>query len=214
MKIQINSEKATQDLSWACLPKETRGKAKKYYKYAGEDSIEKEVLQDLFGHHNLTSDTEPSELIYADRQKTRDFIGALYENARKSGSESELQAYQMAINYLEELFGDKCLPDKEPPVQSEPKFKVGDIVRVKYIPIYEGEIGIIDEIGSRIIEYHLKGNKTLENDWFAESYLEHYTEPETKDTMEEKGHRNKALYDALCELESASVKVRKALIAL
>lgn len=55
--------------------------------------------------------------------------------------------------------------------KKSPKFKIGDKVRVKYPP-YKGLIGEIDSISDRILEYHLSGNESLENVYFAESYFE------------------------------------------
>ena len=53
--------KEQQDLAWACLPKEVRKEIRAEYLNAIEGSDLESFLQDFFGHHNLTSDTEPED---------------------------------------------------------------------------------------------------------------------------------------------------------
>lgn len=71
--------KETQDLAWACLPKEVRSKMSEYYRTLISQKKEyislnfenacvkvKErmvVLEQFFGSHNLTSSTEPDEVL-------------------------------------------------------------------------------------------------------------------------------------------------------
>lgn len=115
-----------QDLAWACLPKETRYKAKNYYKYAGVDSIEKEVLKDLFGHHNLTSDTEPEEMLMIERKKVQGLYAAFESRQKEAYPIQDGEFWRGSKSGLKYLFGDKCLPDKTP----EEKVKeIVDIVK-------------------------------------------------------------------------------------
>ena len=53
-----------QDLNWKSLPRETREEIRAEYQNAIEGSDLESFLQDFFGHHNLTSDTEPEEIEY------------------------------------------------------------------------------------------------------------------------------------------------------
>lgn len=54
--------KELQDLAWASLPKETRGKLKEIMKSVDTGVYTTRVLNELFGHHNFASDTEPEEI--------------------------------------------------------------------------------------------------------------------------------------------------------
>lgn len=216
--------KEQQDLSWACLPKEAREKAKNYYKYAGVDSIEKEVLQDLFGQHNLASntDTEAGVFIIPVEQVRETY--AYNEQILKY--DPDHKGAQLLKSYLLQTFGDECLPvspdssnltnigkDEQTSVQVEPKFHKGDKVKIADVKVSTfGNIATIThcEVDEGKVFYWLNDDIGC----YMENQLEPYTEPETKDNMEEKELNRKALYDALYELESASVKVRKALISL
>lgn len=69
-------------LSWQCLPKEARVRAKEMYestnqKY-GYRQGKRYVLEMLFGKSNLESDTEPEEMLMAKANDVREF----YENGQ------------------------------------------------------------------------------------------------------------------------------------
>lgn len=135
--------KDQQDLAWACLPKEVRKEIRAEYLNAIEGSDLESFLQDFFGHHNLTSDTEPDEMLFQKRKA----IMAHYSRAYQLKNDED-EKWAFAGEEIEEvlynLFGDKCLPDKEewkdtgsgtmsttPPavkldVKPSPRFKVGD----------------------------------------------------------------------------------------
>lgn len=132
-------EKKTQDLAWACLPKEVRKEIRAEYQNAIEGSELESFLQDFFGHHNLTSDTEPEELIFAPKWRVEQYLKGLDVCI----DISDLEQVKALRNALGILFGDKCLP-------------------VTPIPPNSGELK----------------SQEAEN--------EPYTEPETKDNMEEK----------------------------
>lgn len=50
--------KDLQDLAWSELPKEFKEEVKKRFQLTDADCIGYEILIDLFGKHNLTSDAE------------------------------------------------------------------------------------------------------------------------------------------------------------
>lgn len=199
--------KEQQDLSWQCLPKEAREEIKKLFNKADitDNFTAMGVFLKIFGHHNLTSDTEPSELLFVEMNKVIDKYAELFWNrASYLDSSSEAMQCQACLDVLKSLFGDKCLPDKEPIrkidaadsliamakdemdindkeqfVQCEPKFKVGDKVYCKNI----GRVLIV----RRIITKHQKYELYDEHgygcgfwEWDSPN-LELYTEPKTKE---------------------------------
>ena len=94
-------------------------------------------------------------------------------NGRVAGEEIEEVLYN--------LFGDKCLPDKE---ESKPKFDIGQKVRAKGTK----QIGTIKEPYSNDVGYRVyfeDGDGGWDKEYSADE-LEPYTEPETKANMEEK----------------------------
>ena len=120
-----------QDLAWASLPKEKREEARILYKTQRYDA--RYVLICLYGKHNLISDTEPEEMLHC----SRDFVIEKYKTLIKSRDEHHrINSPDLASWFagraveLKELFGDKCLPEKEEP---KPKFKynIGDLVTYK-----------------------------------------------------------------------------------
>lgn len=111
-------EKKIQDLIWACLPKEVREETKRMFEsHMMLDNYEEVgVFCNLFGEHNLTSDTEPKEMLHC----SRDFVIEKYKTLIKNRdghhriNSPELENwYAGRAVELKELFGDKCLPNKE-----------------------------------------------------------------------------------------------------
>ena len=213
-----------QNKNWACLPKITRDRLVSTY-FCKSDSSNRisdynqgyiDALIHICGKHNLTSHIEPPELIFAERQKTRDFLTEMYEHAKKSESEAELQAFQMAINFLENLMGERCLPetkeqakllnvgDKVKYVEPTPEFKVGDkaIVIDKKSPHYGEKVTLVKQTD---VDW-LVINTLSDRFYLTESRLRPYTENKEENSR-------KQLYDALCQLESASINVRKCLVS-
>jgi hypothetical protein len=213
-----------QNKNWACLPKITRDRLVSTY-FCKSDSSNRisdynqgyiDALIHICGKHNLTSHIEPPELIFAERQKTRDFLTEMYEHAKKSESEAELQAFQMAINFLENLMGERCLPetkeqakllnvgDKVKNVEPTPEFKVGDkaIVIDKKSPHYGEKVTLVKQTD---VDW-LVINTLSDRFYLTESRLRPYTENKEENSR-------KQLYDALCQLESASINVRKCLVS-
>lgn len=67
--------KEQQDLAWQCLPKEYREEIRRLYKDGTKhNKINRiAIYKSLFGHHNLTSDTEPEEMLYINKEKFEGF---------------------------------------------------------------------------------------------------------------------------------------------
>ena len=81
--------KEQQDIAWACLPKEARAKIKiAYTRYDGfEYSVGyNDALNTVFGQHNLTSDTEPEEMLMVERRKVIEKCTEITEDYADSGS--------------------------------------------------------------------------------------------------------------------------------
>ena len=106
--------KELQRRNWACLPKETRDKVKveirqKVYPV-------KNYLIDIFGYHNIISDTEPEEMLHARRT---DVMNAYKFATRCSPSHHDKDYWDGVAQTLGNLFGDKCLPDEDPETKSK-----------------------------------------------------------------------------------------------
>ncbi|MDE7180072.1 MAG: hypothetical protein K2N88_02605 [Muribaculaceae bacterium] len=197
--------KEQQDLAWACLPKETRDEIKFYYQHCSCGSEMESMLEDLFGSHNLTSNTEPEEMLRVERKKVQQLHEEYKNLITPTTCPVDKAAYGGVLLALQTLFGDKCLPDKElnednfakselehrleqtvqasVQVKPGPKFSKGEIVRVTS---YD-KLGVVGRI-IKVDEEDDGFMYTLEGvvDWrFAEKNLEPYTE-ENKGTMEEK----------------------------
>lgn len=70
--------KSQQDLAWTCLPKEVRNHILGDYEYylnryeavkANTSKGAIDALEEIFGHHNLTSDIEPPEMMMVEKSK-------------------------------------------------------------------------------------------------------------------------------------------------
>ena len=116
MEKKISKEQ--QDLVWRCLPKEAREQIKEFYQSEYCNRVVDELFDTVFGYHNLISDTELEEMLMVERK----YIQEMYTDG-------------VGTHYLLNLFGDKCLPDKEAE-QLEPKkffesdYSIGDKVIV------------------------------------------------------------------------------------
>ena len=204
--------KEQKDLAWACLPKEVRKEIKMLWEldtmpvhpFLDPDSVAEGaayVLTDIFGYHNLTSDTEPAEMLMVERSK----VVRKYKFADLCEEDhSDKKYWDGAKNTLTKLFGDKCLPDKE---QSEQTFEVGQKVKIILCthPEYRNKVGIITSIDSCGNPYvKVDGLGTL---FHAPYALEPYTGSsnvsanETKDDTkdETKEYRNLSQDTAICD---------------
>lgn len=113
--------KKLQDLAWSILPKEFKEEVKNYYEHTDSCSREEDVLESIFGEHNLlTSDAEGEvELLHVTRQK----VMGLYANAKKihdlytsatcinTKESQQIDICKGVMSILDTLFGSKCLPD-------------------------------------------------------------------------------------------------------
>lgn len=244
-------DKEMQDKLWTSLPKEARIWIRKEYRHILNKLWQRSaylrgrlrMMRDIYGEHNLTSHTEPEEVLTILR---KDIIEEFNQAAADLSRTGNLE-YKGKRELLKNLFGDKCLPDKLIPsdsteLKSKPKFQVGDIVSNVYCKrerLTIAEICPILKNGNQ--QYRVKEYPYLWNECELEPYTEEKetivsndeTMNDTKETIEEKSYppyldrpktivpvkeekelKSKALYDALCELESASIKVRKALISM
>lgn len=186
-------DKKLQDLVWSILPKWFKEEVKKVARiYSGRTSAlfgaERHLVNKfldefigLFGRHNLTSDAEGEEMLTCNR----DVVRMLYDRA------DSVKVRQT----LESLFGSKCLPDNVDsldsnvdslePKPAEPKFKVGDKVRIS-CAFSSGEIwdSVLNGRVATIAACYRESNNWIYcfkepiRD-FAEFWLEPCTEQET-----------------------------------
>lgn len=124
--------KELQDIAWNCLPKEFKEEVKAMYNRPFLNDLDfgyKSALLNLFGH-NLTSDAEGEEMLYANKSKVQKIFAGQTE-VQKSTPCGTILHHEAAAKaeLLYTLFGSKCLPDEEPQ-PAEPKFKVGEKVRI------------------------------------------------------------------------------------
>ena len=190
-----------QDLTWACLPKEARDNIKSDYntvlhnprldKY---DSVFLTAFENLFGH-NLTSDTEPEEMLMVSRSMIQNKYA--YNESILKFDPTHQGAILLKKNF-DFLFGDKCLPDKEAE-QPEPKkffesdYSIGDkvIVCISSIGEPRKEVATLIRHYQPQCEYNDYAKtwviQTQDGQTFQsnEEHFEPYTE-ENKETMEEK----------------------------
>lgn len=191
--------KELQDLAWSVLPKEFKEEVKEDYNYAilNREYAKQQILENLFGEHNLTSDAEgEDEVLTVSRKKVQEEYAVISKEL--SHRDTDAEDY-IAWNYVKmtfgELFGSNCLPDNVDssesnvdssrgnvdslePKPAEPKFKVGDRVRVKgygYEPnLHKGDIGEILDINDEEQCFVLFKKSQA---WIYADCLEPYTEP-------------------------------------
>ena len=209
-------EKKTQDLAWKCAPKEFRGIVRNMYeRFCKPASLEyfedaRSLLKALYGHHNLTSDTEPEEMLHC----SRDFVIGRYKHLTSSiaWNEGDVRAFQAETSLLKELFGDKCLPDKEvltaknvtESVIARPKtLNVGDKVKIIGSGTEAGKAKI-GEIGE-ILDIDTQNNACFVlyrkgQDWVRACDLEPYTE-ESRNLSQETANCDKSTRITLSDEE-------------
>lgn len=196
-------DKTLQDLAWRCLPSEVRKEIKWWYKseYVSDRGYQPtrtmECLTSLFGHHNLTSDTEGEEMLTVEKGKVQFMFDGLdstrvndeYDRGYKAGKEFILHG----------LFGPKCLPDEEKPTESgrfeepkpaEPKFIVGDTASYVCSPMLKHKCTVtkvMQNEHSGKYEYNVMFEWGKPGLYIPESDLEPYSEPEGKLGMDARG---------------------------
>ena len=119
-------DKETQDLAWQSLPKEVREEIKRHYQSYSCNIYTQALFEDVFGN-NLTSDTEPEEMLSCTLKDIRE-RWKLNEDILTSDPTNNIALGIKSV--LLGLFGDKCLPDKkpeQPSAQAEPKDKVDSL---------------------------------------------------------------------------------------
>ena len=105
--------KELSDLAWRCLPREFREEVKELYRHENKvlapiDGVT--TLNEIFGHHNLTSDAEGEELLTCEKYKVEEALNYCDELDSISGSHNMLNWGKQMIAYL---FGSKCLLDED-----------------------------------------------------------------------------------------------------
>ena len=160
--------KEQQDFAWKCLANEARESISFSYKNSPCGSWVENLFEEIYGEHNLTSDTEPEEMLHISRQAVLDKYAEIFWNkAPYLDNSPEALQCQACLNVLKSLFGDKCLPDKEEQnipkhsnsfqigkfflgknEQPKPKFKVGDKVVICSKPYDIKWDGIVKTIKS------------------------------------------------------------------
>lgn len=149
------------DKAWSVLPVEFKEEVKK--EWGCTDNAERlshdaflrgqyQMMRDLFGPHNLTSDAEGEVILTC----VKDQAVKLYDIADRAYAVSGDKWYQGYMKAMTDLFGSKCLPDEatsesasKEPKPTEPKFKRGDKVRIKdgyYKEELHGCVGTIRKI--------------------------------------------------------------------
>ena len=193
-------DKTLQTTAWNCLPREFKEEVKKEWELT--DNAERlphdaflrgkyQMMRDLFGLHNLTSDAEEEdEMLYVSRKQIDALQGEIFKAIMDAHDADD---WQDAAHYILDvmprlfaaLFGSKCLPEVKPtesgrvkPKPAEPKFKVGDKVRINgggYEPnLHKGDIGEILDINDRGQCFVLFSNSQA---WIYNECIESYTEP-------------------------------------
>lgn len=196
--------KELQDLAWSVLPKEFKEEVKEYYDNSTALGVTAVLLlENLFGVHNLTSDAEGEKMLYVGRKKVLNLLHS-YADELKNEPKGSVNRFSLCarIAQIEELFGSKCLSDElsevkrdlsensSEPKPAEPKFKLGDKIRIIKGGVFYGRIGAVTDIDvcGHIVYY--KTDRSYE--WFKKSDLEPYTEPKEE-------HRNLSQETANCD---------------
>lgn len=182
-------DKELIDRAWACLPREFKEKVKKEYydcKHCNADACAIE-LEVVFGEHNLTSDAEgEAEMLHVSRKKIQEVYRQNKEEINRDNvSSSDRDCYETVNEVLKTLFGSKCLPDEacniasnvasSEPKPAEPKFNVGDKIRIVKGGVFYGRIGDVTDIDFTGSIVYYKTDRSCE--WLKESDLEPCIEP-------------------------------------
>lgn len=191
-------KKEQQDLAWACLPNDARNQiiSSHFCKRDSNTEYNKgyvDAILQIYGINNLTSDTEPEEMLMVDRKKIQELYARFDKYQKEATMELDKDFYKGEQNALVLLFGDKCLSDKEQP---KPKLSKGERVKIINVanPMLKDEIGIIKALPTKDESRYEVG---IDDGWtlLESKYLEPYTEePETK-SKEAKETQNLSLSD-------------------
>ena len=134
------------------------------------------MLKAIYGHHNLTSDTEPEEVLIVSKKRVMTELCRAV-NLQNDNEEDWIRAGEEIEFTLTQLFGDKCLPDKDSDTDvPKPKFPIGSIVRItnKKNPYHghKGKFGKVITYNAKFNRYAIEG---IPSEW-EEGDLEPYTE--------------------------------------
>lgn len=103
-----------QNKVWSILPKEFKEEVKRNFQLTDADCIAYEILIDLFGIHNLTSDTEGEEMLTCEKSKVQKVYNTSREIVKAENPDSLMYSMHTQIMcVLESIFGSKCLPDSD-----------------------------------------------------------------------------------------------------
>lgn len=124
-----------QSRCWQCLPKEAREWLRKEY----QAMLNKQwccnaylrgrlrIMREIYGEHNLTSDTEPEEMLMVEKKRVQEVYDTSKDIISNEAYGSKMYSMHLQIVcVLESLFGESACPTKE-----QPKYKIGDKVRIK-----------------------------------------------------------------------------------
>lgn len=178
--------KELQDLVWSVLPTEFKEEVKYEYSRVATKAIKSSydlgfmnAHEGMYGIHNLTSDAEGEEMLTVKASTVKD----IYNSMNKAHPKENAWVVKQT---LEALFGSKCLPDEEPK-PAEPKFKVGDKVRIVSLhgrpTPHKGDIDMVAHInnGNEEQMYYLENHFYCAYG-FSESDLEPYTESKDEES--------------------------------
>lgn len=190
--------KELQDLAWRVLPAEFKEEVKHRFQLTDADCIGYEILIDLFGIYNLTSDAEgEDEMLCVSRKNVQKMYSYNEEELTKDPTNKGALLLKLR---LDALFGSKCLPDEGTdctpvevgvaenattsnvdslePKPSEPKFKYNIGQKVK--SVYANEIMTIKEHCGRVGHDNVYKVEEYAYTW-NECELRPCTEPNNKD---------------------------------
>lgn len=111
--------KELQNLAWSILPKEFKEEVKKYLAtYKSAINTHDNVINYIFGEHNLTSDVEGAEMLTCEKSIAQDMAKSAIHSIQIHDFEGNTKASQNMATFnrgikfaLDQLFGSKCLPD-------------------------------------------------------------------------------------------------------
>ena len=106
--------KEQQNLAWACLPKEARNQIRDIVKTSGMDI---HGMFDLVFGGNVTSDTEPEEMLMVERKKVIERYNHFLTREKEEISWQKniwpaKDVFSKCASEFYSLFNSKCLPDK------------------------------------------------------------------------------------------------------
>lgn len=185
--------KELQDFVWQkCLPKEFREEVKKRYlesasisdslKRQYEEGITKNqydlgvtnTYKNIFGEHNLTSDTKTEEMLIISRKAAEEFYDKYFGERLCEVNRSNLR------KDITTLFGGKFGGGEDDIAvnKTKPKFKVGDKVKI----LSDGRTGTITNIKEFPASYFVIWDMTqgIAGGWLTESDIELYTDEKKK----------------------------------